>query len=834
MNFKEIHTIIGGKLILQSNRKESITELSIDSRRIVAASATLFFAIAGEQRSGIQFVKDAYLKGVRNFVIHEKIDLSFMHQAANVVLVKDSVAALQKLGTYIRQQFQLPVIAITGSNGKTIVKEWLSKILSGTAPFNEKAGIVKSPKSFNSQIGVPLSLWQIQAEHTIGVFEAGISKVGEMAHLEAMIQPSIGILTNIGDAHSEFFSSKEEKLQEKLKLFYHSDYLVVSLDINHIKEGLDILKKKNKNLKRFTWSYEDEQADLYIFSKRIKRQQCSLQYYYLGKKYTVHIPFTQDAYVQNAINVIATLLLLGVDFETIKEGIAQLKAVAMRLEVRDAVNDCFLIADTYNSDLSSLKAGLEFLSQQMHKKKTLILSDMQESGKDKTKQAAAIASLLKEYKVGKFIAIGAELNAHQALFLENKKMETHFFETTELFLKQYHPSFFEKEYILLKGARKFAFERIQNRLELQLHNTILEVNLEAIAHNLKAYKKCIKPSTKLMAMVKAYSYGSGSVEVAQKLQYEGVDYLTVAYTDEGIELRNSGISLPIMVMSPEIHSFESMIRWRLEPEIFNIHSLQLFIQAANAQQEMHYPIHLKLDTGMHRLGFEEQDLEMMLYLLHNTETVKVASIFSHLAGSDELRLNTFTAKQNKIFDKMSGMIMQQLAYKPLLHIANSAGIVNHPELQKDMVRLGIGLYGIDSSKHMQQKLQNVSTLKSYIVQIRNVAKTETVGYSRKGKLKRDSKIATVAIGYADGYFRSFGNGVGYMLVHNKKARIVGNVCMDMCMLDVTDIKDVQEGDEVIVFGKELPVSTLAAWGQTISYEVLTSISRRVNRVYVNE
>lgn len=834
MSIQKLQQVTKGSFLRKSKKDTFIADLSIDSRKIINPDRTLFVAINGEQRSGVQFVKDAYLKGIRNFIVGEKTDLSFFADDVNIIWVTDPVAALQRIGTYIRHQYDYPVIAITGSNGKTIVKEWLSKILSGSEPYNLGGGIVKSPKSYNSQIGVPLSVWNMQADNTIGIFEAGISKVGEMEKLEQILTPDIGIFTNIGDAHSEFFTGKEEKLREKFRLFYAARILIISLDIDKILPEIRELKKKNKKLQLFTWSASDPEADVLIISKRIQRHHCKLQYRFRSRKYAITIPFTQEAYIQNAINVLCTLLYLDIPFAVIRDGMAQLKAVAMRLEVREAINNSFVIADTYNSDLSSLKVGLEFLSQQIRRKKTLILSDMQESGKDFQKLAREISKLLREYGIDKLIGIGSQMSRFRKIFDQDKNLETCFFESTDAFLGQYQPSFFDHEYILLKGARVFEFERIQNRLELKMHHTVLEVDLEAIAHNLKVYKKYIRRGTRIMAMVKAHSYGSGSLEIAQKLQYEGVDYLTVAYADEGIELRKGGISLPIMVMSPEIHSFESMIRWRMEPEIFNIHSLQLFIEAAMAHQEIHYPVHIKLDTGMHRLGFEEKDLEALLDILHHTETVKVASIFSHLAGSDDPAFDSFTENQNRIFERMSRKLEEGLHYHPVLHIANSAGIINHPGLHKDMVRLGIGLYGVDSSSRIQNKLSNVSTLKTYIVQIREVKKSETVGYGRRGRLKRDSRIATVAIGYADGYFRDFGNGVAYMLVRGGKAPIVGSICMDMCMLDVTDIDHVQEGDEVIVFGKDLPVTTLARWANTIGYEVLTGISRRVNRIYINE
>lgn len=833
MRIEELRLLTAGHWAQQHNPDAEIEELIIDSRNIFHPSQSIFFALPGETRHGADFIVDAYRKGIRNFIVEENRIPDEPLPEANIIAVQDTLLALQQLGYAHRKKFNYPVVGIAGSNGKTIVKEWLSRILATAEPYCLQAGVVKSPKSYNSQIGVPLSVWNMQEDNTIAIFEAGVSKPGEMQRLEEIIQPEIGVWTNLGDAHSEFFKDEEQKLREKLLLFKRSKVLVIRSDADWSERAIEYLKTINPSIRLFRWSCEGKGAEVHIYSKNISRNQCELAYKYDGQKHVVQFPFTQEAYIENVINVLCTLLVLNVDFETLRQGLSQLKAVSMRLEIREALNECLIISDSYNSDLSSLRVALVHLAQQLKSKKTLILSDMQESFADRSLLISEIAGLLKQYQVHRFIGIGPELSQHREVFQQNSGLKTSFYNSTEEFLSNFQSSDFENEIILLKGARKFEFERIQTRLELKIHHTVLEVDLEALAYNFKLYKSMLDKNTKLMVMVKAHSYGSGGLEIAQKLQMQGADYLAVAYTDEGIELRNSGISLPIMVMSPEIHSFESMIRWGLEPEIFNLYSLQRFIDIAQAHQESHYPIHIKLDTGMHRLGFEEKDLDELIRMLHRTDTVRVASIFSHLAASDDTSFEAFTLYQNEVYERMANRIIETLSYRPIKHILNSAGIVNYPHLQKDMVRLGIGLYGIDTSSTMQRKLHNVSTLKTYIVQIREVPATETVGYSRKGILKRDSKIATVAIGYADGYFREFGQNKGYMLVHGQPAPLVGNVCMDMCMLDVTDIKSVQEGDEVIVFGKDLPVSQLASWANTISYEVLTSISRRVARIYIN-
>lgn len=815
------------------NQDIFLENIYIDTRHISQSNQSIFCAIIGEKRDGHNFIQAAYQKGIRLFLISNDIDLE-KYPDASFLKVTNTLDALQRIAKYNRSLFHNDVIGITGSNGKTIVKEWLSGILSHIPEFMQNAGIIKSPKSYNSQIGVPLSVWKIQKDHTLGIFEAGISKVGEMEILETIIQPSIGILTNIGDAHGEFFKNQEEKLQEKLKLFTHSKVLIYNSDKEIVNTHIEWLKTSNPQLQLLSWSNNNPNAYVYIKEKKLSRNACSIVISHNGICHNIQIPFTQEAYIKNAILVITVLLYLHVNIEAIKQGISQLKAVAMRLEVRDAINRSSIISDTYNSDITSLKVAVEYLAQQYGDKKSIILSDIKESGLSAEENVRHIIQLLQNYKLIRFIGIGNQLKENEQYISDHLSIPCYFFSSTDEFLKEFPPSHFQNETILIKGARSFEFERIQHRLELSIHQTVMEVNLDALEHNFNQFKKCLSPDTKTMAMVKAFSYGHGGLEVAQKLQFSGVNYLAVAYADEGIELRNGGVSLPIMVMSPEISGFESMIRWKLEPEIFNIYSLKLFSESAVKHQESEYPIHIKLDTGMHRLGFMEDEIDDLIDYVRNNSSIKIASIFTHLAGSDSPIFNDYTKLQHEKFERMSTKIISALDYTPLRHVSNTAAIVNHHSLEYDMVRIGIGMYGINHINSPKLHLQNVATLKTYIVQIRQLESGETIGYNRRGKLMRKSKIATVAIGYADGYLRQYANANAFMLINGHKAPIIGSICMDMCMLDVTDIPDVQEGDEVIVFGEDLPVETLAEWAGTISYEVLTHISNRVKRVHIND
>ncbi|RZK75437.1 MAG: bifunctional UDP-N-acetylmuramoyl-tripeptide:D-alanyl-D-alanine ligase/alanine racemase [Pedobacter sp.] len=798
-----------------SDAQAVISQLVTDSRSVVDPAESLFFALKA-QRDGHKYIGDAYTNGIRNFVVSEQEAIE-SYQDVNVFVVKDVLLSLQTLSAYNRSQYQLQVLAITGSNGKTIVKEWLYQLLA--SDFN----IVKSPKSYNSQIGVPLSVWQIDEEHTMGIFEAGVSKTGEMESLAQIIKPDIGILTNIGEAHAEGFSSHQEKLKEKLKLFATAKLLIYSPDYTF---GLSPDELPGET--QFSWSFK-EKADLQVLFIEPIQGKNYVRALYKGEEIECLIPFRDSASVENGIICWATLLALGYTPKETDSRLERLTLVSMRLELKTGINQCSVIDDSYSADTSSLAIALDFLNlQNQHAKKTLILSDLVETGKTNEVLYTEIAALLKQKNLNRLIGIGPNISASAALF----DFETTFFETTQQFVENFPALHFNNETILVKGARKFEFERISKLITQKIHDTVLEIDLNALSGNLQFYRNKLKHGVKVMAMVKAFSYGSGSFEIANLLQYHKVDYLAVAYTDEGVSLRKAGITMPIMVMSPEPSGFEAIIKHHLEPEIYSLEILNSF-KAFLGDNEYDYPIHLKLDTGMHRLGFEEPDLDTLLHSLADTTKLKVISVFSHLVGSDSPNLDDFSRYQVSRFNDMADNIQASLAYPFIRHISNTSGITRHPDAQLDMVRIGIGLYGFDGNLINNQGLRTVAALKTTVTQVKLLKANETVGYSRKGVLPDGGEIATVKIGYADGYNRRFGNGVGKMIINGKRADTVGVICMDMCMLDVTGL-NVKIGDEVMVFNNELSIAELAAQVDTIPYEILTNISQRVKRVYFYE
>ena len=820
---------------LHQNSDAFIEHILLDSRKLLFPPTSLFFALDGPRRNGRSFIDELYQKGVTNFVVDENIAAEDLdkYTGANFLQVKDVLQALQQLTAFHRKQFQLPVIGITGSNGKTIVKEWLYQLLHNN--FN----IVRSPKSYNSQIGVPLSVWQINQDHTLGIFEAGISQPAEMERLEKIIAPSIGVFTNIGQAHSEGYLDIRQKINEKLKLFTHADLLIYCADDPDVNSAFNTFKTnvpQTDNFQLFSWSRNSkatleiisvEKIDNYtILTARDHRSAES------DRIVKIIIPFTDEAAVENAINCWCILLYLKVDDASISEKMLQLRAVEMRLELKQGVNNCSVINDSYSADINSLTIALDFLSQQQqHPNRTLILSDILQSGRNSSDLYADVAAILQQKNINRFIGVGIEISKQQQAF--KNIAQTFFFTSTAEFKQQFHTLHFYNETILLKGARVFEFEQISHLLEEKVHQTVLEINLNSITHNLKQYQQILKPGVKVMAMVKAFSYGSGSFEIANLLQYQKVDYLAVAYTDEGVELRKAGITLPIMVMNAEEVTFDLLVQYNLEPELFSFNILAGFQQYLQQSGIINYPIHIKLDTGMHRLGFETHDLPALLNILKLSTAFKVQSVFSHLVASDSVVQDEFTNQQADIFLQNITALQQVLGYSFLKHIGNTGAIYRHQNLQLNMVRLGIGLYGIDGNFEMQQRLKNVTTLKTTISQIKNVKAGDTVGYSRKGIVVKDSIIATVRIGYADGYPRSLSNGKGEMWAKGHLLPVIGLVCMDMTMLDITGT-DVQEGDEVIVFGEQLSVTELANQAETIPYEILTGISQRVKRVYYEE
>lgn len=824
VSIHDITSITGG-VLLQSPCNEPVEDLLIDSRKLSFPGRSVFFALEGPRRTGLDFIPELYARGVRHFVIGKTISLTDFPEA-NFVLVPHVLAALRAIAAAHRAAFQIPVIGITGSNGKTIVKEWLARLLE------KEYSIVRSPKSYNSQIGVPLSVWAMNASHSLGIFEAGISRTGEMEQLEPVIRPVIGLLTHIGEAHSEGFLSRAEKIREKLKLFRRADWLICRIDDAEL-EGL-IRQNLPASTRLFTWATSKE-AVLQVTSIEKQEGHSVISALYDGRVQTISIPFTDDASVENAAGCWCVLLHLNIGEEQIRERMKTLHTVAMRLELKKGINNSFLINDSYSADLDSLSIALDFLLQQPQvSRRTLILSDILQSGRSGSELYAEVAALLRQKKIHRLLAIGPGISAEAAAFSAMLEMEQHFYPGTEAFLAAWGQLHFGNEVILLKGARHFAFERISRRLEQKVHQTVLEINLNALADNLKAYQRMIQPGTRLMAMVKAFSYGSGGSEVASLLQFHRVDYLGVAYPDEGVELRKAGISVPIMVLNADEGSFDVLVEYNLEPEIFSfalLDAFEVYLKEAGLQR---FPIHIELETGMQRLGFSLEELDRLASRLQQSNAFRVQSVFSHLVASELAEHDAFTQNQGRLLLEACGVLQVALGYSFIRHIANSAGIIRHPNLQLDMVRLGIGLYGADATAREKLQLRDAGTLKTTIAQLKQIKAGETVGYGRRGKVDRDSLVATVRLGYADGYPRRLGNGVGRMLVRGIEVPVLGSVCMDMTMLDVTDVEDLAEGEEVLVFGPGLPIDQLAEWAQTIPYEIMTGISQRVKRVYFEE
>ena len=825
----EIATICEGKWLNKNMSVASPSYLSLDSRKISFPESTVFFAVKSQHHNANLFMENLYERGVRNFVTDEKNLVLQKISLSNIVFVKDTVSALQKLAIHHRNKFPkqcLPVIGVTGSNGKTIVKEWLNQLLENDY------SIVRSPKSFNSQIGVPLSVLNINADNNLGIFEAGISQPGEMKNLEKIIKPTIGIFTNIGNAHDEGFKNRKEKIKEKLVLFKDADYLIFSADDQFLSNEIESFGEKNKELRLFSWGKESGNI-LQINGIKKRTSSCIIDTLYQRKKVTIEIPFTDEASIENAIHCLSVLFILKRNQKEILDCFQSLYPIAMRLEMKKGINHCNIINDSYSNDLYSLGIALDFLDQQkQHKTHSIILSDILQSGMEPQKLYAAVSMLLQRKNVDRFFGIGGDIFSQQKQFspIKNKS----FFKSTEEFLSNIFLSNFSDEAILIKGARSFEFEKISHLLEQKVHQTVLSINLSSIVFNLKKYKEKLKPRTKIMAMVKAFSYGSGSYEIASVLQFNKVDYLAVAYADEGVELRKAGITLPVMVMNIDNSTFDSILNYNLEPEIFSFALLNDFTAFLKKSEINDYPVHIKIDTGMHRLGFMENEIDLLCKKISENHFIKVKSVFSHLAASEDPTQDHFTSFQFSLFKSCCSKIEKSLGYSFLQHIDNTSGISRHPDFQMDMVRLGIGLYGIDSNAQMQTNLKNVSTLTTTISQIKKITGGETIGYGRMGKVETDSTIAVVRIGYADGYPRRLGNGQGKMLLKNKLVPVIGNVCMDMTMLDVSTVKNLKEGDEVIIFGEALSLQMLSSWAETIPYEIMTRISERVKRVYYQE
>jgi len=819
-SLNNIAQIVDGKLFVPKGfRNMEIVQVVTDSRTFFKNENALFFALKGPRHNGHNYVAELLNRSLNAFVVSQPGVIS---ENAAFVLVENTTEALQKLAAHHRNSFHFPVVGITGSNGKTIVKEWLHELLS------EEFRIVRNPKSYNSQVGVPLSVLLMENHNNLGIFEAGISQPGEMDRLGNIIQPEIGILTNIGDAHQENFSSKEQKTREKLKLFTTSKRLIFCTDDTET-AALARGFCSSYNIDPVSWSLKNREA-IIQFKKQTENGSTQIEATCGGKIFQFIIPFNDSSSVENACHCFAALWTLSQKPGKILTRFKRLSAVAMRLEIKKGINNCLLINDYYNSDLASLSIALSVLHQQAqkgHLKKQVILSDIQQTGLPQAELYRQVNLLLKQYEIDELTGIGPEITANTESFSAKKE----FYVSTQSFAKSMARNRYKNSAILIKGARNFTFEKISALLQQKAHQTVLEIDLNALVHNLNVFKSLLRPSTKIMVMVKAFSYGSGDVEIAKLLQFQNVDYLAVAVADEGVELRQAGIEIPIIVMNPEEHSFQNIIDFRLEPNLYSRELLTAFEKAATENALQQFPVHIKLDTGMNRLGFKtEKEVDEVVAFLINTDRLKVVSVFSHLAGSDDPQLDAFTLRQVECFESLSQKITEKFSYKTDRHILNSAGIERFSEKQFEMVRLGIGLYGVSATG---LPLQNISTFKSVISQVKKLAPGETVGYNRNGKVTVETEIAVVPVGYADGLDRKLGNGIGEAYVKNQRVPLIGNVCMDMLMLDVTGL-NVQPGDEVEFFGPHISIAEVAQKAATIPYEILTGISQRVKRVYLQE
>ena len=810
-----------------------IEQLLTDSRKLVFPTQTLFFALPGPRRDGHEFIENLYDQGVRCFVVNQQMDLlKWKTYCSGAVFfeVPNCLTALQKIAAHHRSHFNIPIIGITGSNGKTVVKEWLYQLLSSSYH------IVRSPRSYNSQIGVPLSVWKMNATHELAIFEAGISTTHEMEHIAPVIKPTIGVLTHMGHAHAEGFSGMQQKIQEKLRLFETVDTIIYGKDV--LNEGVDIEADAsifNRPITFYSWS-RTAPATLVIASEINTLNFTELQLLVAGQTHVIQLPFTDKASIDNAMLCMLTLLALGKNFSFIANGIKQLTPVDMRMQLKKGMNGCAFINDSYNLDFDSfVVAGFYLKAQAAGRDSSIVVSDFAETGEASQNLYAKVAKHAATLGIKRFIGIGGQIKKNQSVIqkeFSNTPTQLYFFDSTTSFLQQFRLQDFSNEFILLKGARVFEFERIAKWLEQKMHETVLEINLTALAHNVKQIQHTIGASTKLMAVVKAFSYGNGSAEIARTLAAVKTDYLAVAYVDEGIELRRAGIHLPIMVMSPDEAGFDAMVAYGLEPEIYSFEIYEAFASFLNIQGLEAYGIHIKINTGMNRLGFEPADTIMLAQKLVSDKRMVVKSVMSHLVASDAPAHDAFTREQLAVFEQVCSGLEAQIGYTFIKHIANSHAVQRHPAATLDMVRVGIGLYG--TSANASNGFRKVASLKTTIAQIRQVPAGASVGYDRAAMMEKDTRIATVRIGYADGYDRRFSNGIGKMYIKGVLCPVVGLVCMDMTMIDVTDVKDISIDDEVEIFGEHIAVETLANWSGMNRYEMMSGINARVKRIYIEE
>jgi alanine racemase len=810
-----------------------IEQLLTDSRKLVFPTQTLFFALPGPRRDGHEFIENLYDQGVRCFVVNKQMDLlKWKTYCSGAVFfeVANCLTALQKIAAHHRSHFNIPVIGITGSNGKTVVKEWLYQLLSPSYH------IVRSPRSYNSQIGVPLSVWKMNATHELAIFEAGISTTHEMEHIAPVIKPTIGVLTHMGHAHAEGFSGMQQKIQEKLRLFETVDTIIYGKDV--LNEGVDIEADAsifNRPITFYSWS-RTAPATLVIASEINTRNFTELHLLVAGQTHVIQLPFTDKASIDNAMLCMLTLLALGKSFSFIANGIKQLTPVDMRMQLKKGMNGCAFINDSYNLDFDSFVVAVFYLKAQADgKDSSIIVSDFAETGEASKNLYANVAKHAATLGIKRFIGIGGQIKKNQSVIqkeFSNTPIQLYVFDSTLSFLQQFRLQDFSNEIILLKGARVFEFERIAKWLEQKMHETVLEINLTALAHNVKQIQHTIGASTKLMAVVKAFSYGNGSAEIARTLAAVKTDYLAVAYVDEGVELRRAGIHLPIMVMNPDEAGFDAMVAYGLEPEIYSFEIYEAFASFLNIQGLEAYGIHIKINTGMNRLGFEPADTSMLAQKLVSDKRMVVKSVMSHLVASDAPAHDAFTREQLAVFEQVCSGLEAQIGYTFIKHIANSHAVQRHPAATLDMVRVGIGLYG--TSANASNGFRKVASLKTTIAQIRQVPAGASVGYDRAAMMEKDTRIATVRIGYADGYDRRFSNGIGKMYIKGVLCPVVGLVCMDMTMIDVTDVKDISIDDEVEIFGEHIAVETLANWSGMNRYEMMSGINARVKRIYIEE
>lgn len=811
----DLCSVVGGKL-LRGDGSSEIQRVFIDSRKVGGGASSLFIALRGVHHDGHNYCQEAYRAGVRNFLLEDNKPANLPQDDVNIILVKNSLAALQSIAAFHRGRFTYPVLAVTGSNGKTTVKEWLFTLL------DPEYTIVRNPKSYNSQVGVPLSVLGMGETHELAIFEAGISMTGEMQNLQKILNPTAGIFITIGPAHQEHFESILQKAKEKAFLFKDCETVIYCKDYAEIDQALKESVKPSCRL--ISWSRK-EPADLQNVTVQKSQGSATITAQRSGESISITIPMQDDASIENAVMCWLYMLTAGYSNPVIAGRMERLQAVAMRLEILDGVDGVTLINDSYNSDIGSLAIALDLMSQQkQHSRKTAVISDILQSREEEQQLYEEVARLLVQKGVDRLIGVGKAISVHAALF----PMEKKFYDSTDQLLTDVKPGFFRDEVVLLKGNRQFKFERISNRLQHKAHETVLNIDLSALVHNLNCYRSKLKPETKVMVMTKAFGYGSGGVEVANVLEFNRVDYLAVAYADEGIALRRSGISTPILVMNPQPGSYDGMIRHRLEPEIFSLATLNGFAAALQQSDSDSFPVHIKLDTGMHRLGFLETD--ELVSRLKQLPELHIASVFTHLAASEDPRHDGFSREQLSRFDKMYAAISLALGYNPTRHVLNSSGVTRFKDAHYDMVRLGIGVYGISSEPAVQEQLQNVATLNTMVSQVKTVRAGESVGYSRAFIAEKDMTIAVLPIGYADGLDRRYGNGCGSVLIGEKRAPVIGHVCMDMCMIDTTGIV-VEEGDVVQIFGPGLAICEVAQRMGTITYEVLTRVSTRVKRVY---